>query len=32
MGPGSILRFLRRKALVLHEGPTTPMHALGEAA
>ena len=31
MGPGSILRFVRRKALVLHEGPTVPMSMLAEA-
>ena len=31
MGLGSILGFLRRKALVLHEGPTTAMDALAEA-
>lgn len=32
MGPGSLLRFLRRKALIVHEGPTVPMAALGERA
>ena len=30
MGPASILRFLRRKALILHEGPTTAMAELAE--
>ena len=30
MGPASILRFLRRKALILYEGPTTAMSQLAE--
>ena len=32
MGPASLLRFFRRKALILHNGPTVPMASLGERA